>query len=452
MYSSNYSQTDPRLLQEQHSSAVSGVIEWLDSLGPGDMEKMTNAKVLEVLDLEDKTARVKLLSLVINMSGIHPSWKDHHLNSRFSNYFYNSKSRHREVLEEQPNAIWEYLVKVVRGELHKPAMLVPKVPQHLSKVARLLRKALEKHGDCEQQCEHCKNWGDHDLCGCMEVVFCSVRCQEMEVEHTMVCVKMEEENPMLLRRSDLRHRQRANCMTGVVKKKQKQLRRMLDERAEKTVESKKLHNKLEVAAKKLAKARATLGQARKVSLLEQQLASVHSPRKGDSLVAISVSRQEGVAKLVPLPHPVLKLWQGQLERKPDPVLPALPAKAVPPGDPALPAQPAHQAEADLPVQAAKPDQVPAGGQAQGVLVPQDDLAPAPVDVVDALDPALPPAVRKSRTMARERGEREKAPPRYTRRSKGVFVELGIRHRPFSKVGNVAECELGFLVCYYSNRN
>ena len=41
-------------------------------------------------------------------------------------------------------------------------------------------------------------------------------------------------------------------------------------------------------------------------------------------------------------------------------------------------------------------------------------------------------------MARERGEREKAPPRYTRRSKGVFVELGIRHWPFSKLSDTGK--------------
>ena len=46
-------------------------------------------------------------------------------------------------------------------------------------------------------------------------------------------------------------------------------------------------------------------------------------------------------------------------------------------------------------------------------------------------------------MARERGKREKAPPRYTRRDKRVFVEVGISNRPFSKVGKtffvVVEC-------------
>ena len=429
-------------------------MEWLDSLGPGDMESVTNGKVLEVLDLEDKTAEAKLHSLVIAMSGIHPSWKDHHLNSRFTKYFVQSKSSRRKVLEDDPSATWHYLVKVVRGDLHRPALLSPKLPEKLSKVARLLHMALQKHGEGEQECEHCRMWGDHNLCGCLEVVYCSVRCQEMDMEHTRVCMDVEEKNPMLLHRSDLRHRQRANSLVAAVKKKDQQLRRLLDQKADQAEGTKKLSQKLDLAAKELHNARATLGMARKVSLLEQKLARVPRLREGDSLVVLSVPKQEGVARLVPLHHPVLKLWQGQLEVKPNPPAllalpvaepalqgqPALPAEAALPADPTLPAQPALQAGAALPVetglpaQAAAPDEAPAAGQALGVPVPQDALAPAAQEVlVDAPGPALAPAVRKSRTMAREQGKREKAPPRFTRRDKGVFVELGISHRPFSKV-------------------
>ena len=434
--------------------AVSRVMEWLDSLGPGDMESVTNCKVLEVLDLEDKTATAKLHSLVIAMSGIHPSWKDHHLNTRFTKYLGQSKSSRREVLEADPSGTWHYLVKVVRGNLHRPALLSPKLPENLSKVARLLHTALEKHGDGEQECEHCRRWGDHNLCGCLEVVYCSLRCQEMDTEHTRVCMDLEEKNPMLLHRSDLRHRQRANSMVAAVKKKDLQLRRLLDQKADQVGVNEKLSQKLDLAAEELHKARATLGLARKVSLLEQKLARVPKLSEGDSLVALSVPKQEGVARLVPLHHPFLKLWQGQLEVKPDPpallVLPvaepalqnepALPAEAAFPADPALPAQPALQAGAALPVEtglpakAAAPDEAPAAGQALGVPIPLDALAPAAQEVPeDAPGPAAGQAVRKSRTMARERGKREKAPPRFTRRDKGVFVELGISHRPFSKV-------------------
>ena len=423
-------------------------MEWLKSLGPGDMESVTNGKVLEVLDLENKTAESKLLSLVIAMSGIHPSWKDHHLTTRFAKYLFQSKSSLREVLETEPRATWIYLVKVVRGDLHQPALLSPKLPQNLSKVARLLYKALEKHGEGEQQCEHCRRWGDHDLCGCLEVVYCSPHCQEMDVEHARNCMAVEEQNPVLRRRSDVRYRLRANSMVAAVKKKEQQLRRVLDQKAYQVEVTKKLNKKLDLAAEQLHKTRATLGLARKVSLLEQKLTSVPRLHRGGSLVALSVAKQEGVARLVPLPHPFLKLWQGQLEVKPDPPVlpalpvaepdlqaePALPVEAALPADPALPAQPALQVEAVLPAQVAAPEGAPAAGQAQGVAVPQDALAPAPQEVpVDARGPGLAPAVRKSRSMARERSKREKAPPRYTRRDKGVFVELGISHRPFSKV-------------------
>ena len=440
--------------QEQHADAVSEVMEWLDSLGPGDMEHVTNSKVLKVLDLQDKTAKSKLFYLVIAMTGIHASWQDRNLRDRFEKYFSNSKSSLqprglRKLLETEPSAPWVYLVRVVRGDLHQPALLSPKLPNNLSKVARLLHKALEKFGEGEQQCQHCGQWGDHKVCGCLEVVYCSAECQEMDEQHSKNCLDLLEKNPMLLRRSDLRYRQRANSMGAAVKMKQQQLRRILEERARQTEGTRMMSRKLE-------KARATLGLARKVSLLEQKLARVPRLREGDSLVALSVPKQEGVARLVPLPHPFLKLWQGQLEQKPDPALPslavaepalaaeaalaadaALPADLALPAVAALPAQSALQAEAalgkaGLKAQDAAP--APAEGQTQEVSLPQDNLLPAPEDLpVDAPGPALPPAVRKSRAMARERGGREKAPPRYTRRDKGVFVELGISHRPFSKV-------------------
>ena len=287
--------------QEQHAAAVSMIMEWLEGLGPGDMEHVTNAKVLMVMDLEDKTAESKLLSIVIAMAGIHPSWKGHHLNNRFAKFFSMSKSSFREVLEAEPNAPWVYLVRVFRGDLRQPALLSPKLPQHLSKVARLLHEAMEKFGEGEQQCQHCARWGDHDLCGCVNVVYCSAECQEMDEQHFRNCLDLQEQNPMLLRRSDLRYRQRANSMGAAVKKKRQQLRRILEERAQQAEGTRMVTRKLEVARRELEKARATMGMVGKVSLLEQQLTRVPKLREGDSLLALSVPRKEGVARLVPLP-------------------------------------------------------------------------------------------------------------------------------------------------------
>ena len=281
------------------------MLQWLEELGPKDGELLTNSKMLEVMDLKENAATHKLLDTVIAMAGIHPDWQDRHLRDRFRRYLVQSATTLRPVLVAEPDAPWLYLARLTStdrlGDLRQPALLFSRPLQ--SKVAKLLHKTLEKHGEGEQRCHSCKRWGDLSLCGCLAVTFCDARCQEQDEEHAKICLVHEEENVVLLARSDMRHRQRANKLEGVCRGNKEEIRRLKEEMARKT--------------KKLEQARTKLNMRRRVSLVERSLAKVPRMGRGNLTVALSISKNEGVARITSLPHPGLKLWLGQLEVDPD---------------------------------------------------------------------------------------------------------------------------------------
>ena len=393
--------------EEKHAAALARALEYLEGLGPEDGHLLTNDRVLEVMDLQETATTFKLLTLVIVMAGIHPDWRDKQLKDRFRSYLVQSATTLRPMLAAERDAPWLYLAKL--GDLRQPALLLPKAPQ--SKVAKLLKKTLEKHGEGQQQCHACRRWGDLALCGCLAVTFCDAKCQEQDEEHARECQELEAENVVLLARSKLRHRQRANRLDGVARAKEMRIRRMREEMARRSEVTKKM-------TKKLVRARATLNLTRRVSLIEQSLTKVPRLKKGNNLVALSISKKEGVARLTPLPHPTLKLWQSQLEEKPDP--PALPAPAS-----ALPAQ--------VPEAVPAPDPEPAGA-AQADPAPETALpggpdrdAPAPCDALLPLAPETQPATNPNPAPGK------KSLAKYARKDKGILLELSNSSRPFSKV-------------------
>ena len=351
------------------------------------------------MDLKEKAATLKLLNAVIAMAGIHPDWQDKQLRDRFRDYLIQSATYLRPMLAVEPDAPWVYLARLTstgrQGDLRQPALLSPKTPQ--SKVAKLLHKTLQKHGEGEQQCHACRRWGDLSLCGCLAVTFCNVRCQEQDEEHTRVCLQLEEENVVLLARSDMRHRQRANKLEGVAREKEEKIGRMKEEMARKT--------------KKLEQARAKLNLRRRVSLVERSLAKVPRMGRGNLTVALSISKKEGVARITSLPHPVLKLWLGQLEVDPDsPDRPATSPRAAA-AEPALLAEglpkPAlHTAADQMEVEPA----LPPAAEDPFPTAAEDPLPPAAEDVLplaaeDPLPPAaddpLPPAAEDALPLAAE---------------------------------------------------
>lgn len=134
--------------EEKHAISLAKVLEYLEGMGPEDGHLLTNDRVLEVMDLHETATTSKLLALVIAMAGIHPDWQDKHLKNRFRSYLVQSATTLRQVLEAEPDAPWVYLARLTRtdrlGDLRQPALLSPKAPQ--SKIAKLLQKTLEKHG------------------------------------------------------------------------------------------------------------------------------------------------------------------------------------------------------------------------------------------------------------------------------------------------------------------
>ena len=405
--------------EELHAISLAKVLEYLEGMGPEDGHLLTNDRVLEVMDLHETATTSKLLTLVIAMAGIHPDWQDKLLKDRFRSYLVQSATTLRQVLEAEPDAPWVYLARLTRtdrlGDLRQPALLSPKAPQ--SKIAKLLQKTLEKHGKGEQQFHGCRRWGDLSLCGCLAVTFCDAKCQEQDEEHARDCQELEEENVVLLARSTLRHRQRANRLDGAARAKEMRIRRMREEMARRSQETKKM-------SKKLVRARATLNLTRRVSLVERSLTKVPRLKKGNNLVALSISEKEGVARLTHLPHPTLKLWQSQLEEKPNP--PALPALAS-----ALPAQ--------VPEAVPAPDPEPTGAAqadpAPGTALPggPDQDAPAPCDALLPLAPEAQAATYPTP------GPGKKSLAKYARKNKGVLLELCNSARPFSKV--IANCQI-----------
>ena len=454
--------------EERQAGSLARVLQWLEELGPQDGALLTNGKVLEVLGLQEKAATSKLISLIINMVGIHPDWVNSRLRDKFRDYLAKSKTSLRPLLEAEPDAPWLYLARLTRtdglGDLRHPVLLSPKAPQ--SKVAKLLQKTLEKHGEGEQQCHSCKRLGDLSLCGCLAVTFCNSSCQEQDEDHTKVCLYMGEENVVLLPRSDQLYRQQANKLKRTVKEKVEMIKGMKVEMARKT--------------KKLEQARAKLNLGRRVSLVERSLGKVPRLRRGNLTVALSISKKEGVARITSLPHPGLKLWLGQLEV--DPNSPALPAPApraalshkVPGAEPALPTEvhpepalppAAGQDQLEPALPPAPEDAVPPAPEDALLPAPEDALPPAPEGALppvpdqgrepvpipapeDALPPAavqdhemvaLPPAVGdtlEDAAVAAPAPAAEKsrpAPPRYSRKDKRVLVDLGRAATPMSKV-------------------
>ena len=433
--------------EERQAGSLARMLQWLEELGPQDGALLTNDRVLEVVGLQEKAATSKLISLIINMVGIHPDWVNSRLRDRFRDYLAKSKTSLRPLLEAEPDAPWLYLARLTRtdglGDLRHPVLLSPKAPQ--SKVAKLLQKTLEKHGEGEQQCHSCKRLGDLSLCGCLAVTFCNSSCQEQDEDHTKVCLYMGEENVVLLPRSDQLYRQQASKLKRTVEEKVEMIKGMKVEMARKT--------------KKLEQARAKLNLGRRVSLVERSLGKVPRLRRGNLTVALSISKKEGVARITSLPHPGLKLWLGQLEV--DPNAPALPAPApraalshqVPGAEPALPTEvhpetalPPAPEDALLP---APEDALPPAPE--GALPPASDQSREPVPIPapeDALPPAavqdhemvaLPPAVGdtlEDAAVAAPAPAAEKsrpAPPRYSRKDKRVLVDLGRAATPMSKV-------------------
>ena len=405
--------------EEKHAISLAKVLKYLEGLGPEDGQLLTNDRVLEVMDLQETATTTKLLALVIAMAGIHPDWQDRRLKNRFRSFLVQSATTLRQVLEAEPDSPWVYLARLTRtdllGDLRQPALLSPKAPQ--SKIAKLLKKTLEKHGKGQQQCHGCRRWGDLSLCGCLAVTFCDTKCQEEDEEHARECQELEKENVVLLARSTLRHRQRANKLDGVARAKEMRIRRMREEMARRSEVTKKM-------SKKLVRARATLNLTRRVSLVEPTLTKVPRLKKGNNLVALSISKKEGVARLTPLPHPTLKLWQSQLEEKPNP--PALPALAsalpaqVPEAVPAPDPEPAGAAQADPAPETALP-----GGSDQGAPAPRDALLPLAPEAQPATNPNPAPG--------------KKSLAKHPRKDKVVLLELSNSARPFSKV--IMNCQM-----------
>ena len=77
--------------EERQAGSLARVLQWLEELGPQDGTLLTNGKVLEVLGLQEKAATSKLISLIINMVGIHPDWVNSRLRDKFRDYLAKSK-------------------------------------------------------------------------------------------------------------------------------------------------------------------------------------------------------------------------------------------------------------------------------------------------------------------------------------------------------------------------
>jgi hypothetical protein len=171
-------------------------LEWLD--GVTNMSQITNAIMLRLLDRNSVQLKAKMVLVVINLLGIKAEWVDWALKRRFDGYMVRSMAN-RKLLEAKPEARWEYLDRLLpRGDLHRPELFLSRPLG--SKVSHLLHSVLAEHGKEHQMCQNCGRWGDHKMCFCMKVFYCTdTDCwQKDQLQHAADCRKHQQLNSLAL--------------------------------------------------------------------------------------------------------------------------------------------------------------------------------------------------------------------------------------------------------------
>ena len=268
------------------------------------------------------------------------------------------------------------------GDLHQPQLLSPK-PCRRSKVSQLLHSLQVEHGEGEQVCAGCGSWGDHPVCVCFSAFYCDAICLERDETHDLDCQK----NQKLIRPALL------NSRAATLTQKQAEMLTTKVETLQDILDDKEIE--LEQLRKKLKAARSRLARPRRVSRLEGKLGRVPVVRRGDRVLALSLHSSQTAVTMNRIEHPgKLEVWEGRMEMAADPVI-----------------QQVHAANAAI---ALTPTAQEDGNEHEAAA-------------------EAPQAVKK-------RGRRRKLPiapkpqPRYHRKDRRTYVNLGRSHAmAFSKV-------------------